>query len=144
MLFKEGVPKKFAKFTRNHLCQSLFFNKVAGLRSVTLFKKRLWQRRFPVNFAKFLRTPFTLNTSGGFFCMKKVKLPEGCRVTPRRQFTFTHLFCKDTVYKNYKDQISQFSKNGLRIMLRLFHSKGYFSNGMLENFLLEPLRGRYS
>ena len=27
------------------------------LRSATLLKKRLWHRCFPVNFAKFLRTP---------------------------------------------------------------------------------------
>ena len=27
----EGVLKKFTKFTGKHLCQSLFFNKVAGL-----------------------------------------------------------------------------------------------------------------
>ena len=41
--------------------QSLFFNKVAGLRPArpaTLLKKRLWHRWFPVNFAKFLRIPF--------------------------------------------------------------------------------------
>ena len=28
------------------------------------FKKRLWHRCLPVNFAKFLRTPFLQNTSG--------------------------------------------------------------------------------
>ena len=28
---KEGVLRNFAKFTGKHLCQSLFFNKVAGL-----------------------------------------------------------------------------------------------------------------
>ena len=39
------------------------FNKVAYLRPVTLLKKRLWHRCFPVNFAKFLRTPFFQNTS---------------------------------------------------------------------------------
>ena len=38
--------------------QSLFFNKVAGLRPANLLKKRLWHRHFPVNFSKFLRTPF--------------------------------------------------------------------------------------
>ena len=38
--------------------ESLFFNKVAGFRPATLLKKRLWHRCFPVNFAKFLRTPF--------------------------------------------------------------------------------------
>ena len=30
----------------------------------TLLKKRLWYRCFPVNFGKFLRTPFLQNTSG--------------------------------------------------------------------------------
>ena len=40
------------------------FNKVAALRPATLLKRRLWHRCFPVNFAKFLRTPFLQNTSG--------------------------------------------------------------------------------
>ena len=38
--------------------QGLLFNKVAGLRPATLLKRRLWHRCFPVNFAKFLGTPF--------------------------------------------------------------------------------------
>ena len=33
-------------------------------RPATLLKKSLWHRCFPVNFAKFLRTPFLQNTSG--------------------------------------------------------------------------------
>ena len=37
---KESVLKNFAKFTGKHQCQSLFFNKVAGLRTATLFKKK--------------------------------------------------------------------------------------------------------
>ena len=61
---RKGVLKNFAKFTGKHLCKSLFFNEVAGLRPATLLKKRLWHRCFPVNFAKFLRTPFLQNTSG--------------------------------------------------------------------------------
>ena len=32
--------------------------KKSSLRLATLLKKRLWHRFFPVNFAKFLRTPF--------------------------------------------------------------------------------------
>ena len=55
---KKDVLRNFAKFTGKHLCQSLFCNKVAGLRSATLLKKRLWHRCFPVSFSKFLRTPF--------------------------------------------------------------------------------------
>ena len=63
MFWKKGVLKNFAKITRKPLCQSLFFNKDAALRPATLFKKRLWHRCFPVNFAKFLRTPFLQITS---------------------------------------------------------------------------------
>ena len=38
---KKCVLRNSAKFTGKHLCQSLFFNKVAGLRPATLLKKRL-------------------------------------------------------------------------------------------------------
>ena len=52
---KKSVLRNFAKFTRKHLCHSLFFNKV---RPAPLLKKRLWHRCFLVNFAKFLRILF--------------------------------------------------------------------------------------
>ena len=58
MFCKIGFLRNLTKFTGKNLCQSLFFNKVAGLRPATLFKKRFWHKCFPVNFAKFLRTPF--------------------------------------------------------------------------------------
>ena len=51
---KKGGLRNFAKFTGKHLRQRLFFKK----------KKSLWHRRFPVNFAKFLRTLFLQSTSG--------------------------------------------------------------------------------
>ena len=56
--FPKGVLRNFVKFTGKHLCQSLFFNKVAGLRPAALLKKRLWHRYFLVNSEKFLRTSF--------------------------------------------------------------------------------------
>ena len=62
--FEKGVLRNFTKFTRKYLCQTLFFNKVAGMRPATLLKKRLWHRCFRVNFAKFLRQPFLQNTFG--------------------------------------------------------------------------------
>ena len=40
-MWKGGVLKYFSKFTRKHLCWSLFFNKLAGLRLATVLKKRL-------------------------------------------------------------------------------------------------------
>ena len=54
---RKVVLRNFVKFTWKHLCQRLFFNKVAGLSPAILFKKRLFRGCFPVNFAKFLRTP---------------------------------------------------------------------------------------
>ena len=63
LFYNKNVLKNFAKFTIKHLCQSLLLNKVAGLVPVTLLKKRLCHRCFPVNFAKFLRRPFLQNTS---------------------------------------------------------------------------------
>ena len=53
---KKGGFINFAKFTRKHLCQSLFFN-----------KKRLQHNCFPENVAQFLRTPFLYYNSSGCF-----------------------------------------------------------------------------
>ena len=61
---RKGVLENLAKFTGKQLCQSLSFNKVVGLRHAALLKKKLWHSCFPVNFTKFLRTPFLQNTSG--------------------------------------------------------------------------------
>ena len=48
---KKDVLQNFVKFTGKHLWQSLLFSKV--------LKKRLWHRCFLVNYANFLRTPFS-------------------------------------------------------------------------------------
>ena len=61
---KKGALANFTKFTGKHLSQSLFFNKVAGLRAATLLKKKLRHRYVTVNFANFLRTPYLQNTFG--------------------------------------------------------------------------------
>ena len=47
----KDVLKNFVKFTAKHLNQSLW-------------QRRLWHLCFPVNIAKFLRTPFLQNKSG--------------------------------------------------------------------------------
>ena len=36
VFYKKGVLKNFVKFTGKHLCQSLFFNKIAGLKLTKL------------------------------------------------------------------------------------------------------------
>ena len=57
---KKSVFRNFTKFTGKHLCQSLFFNKVAGLRPANSCEFS----EISVNFAKFLRIPFLQNSSG--------------------------------------------------------------------------------
>ena len=51
---KKGVLKNFAKFTGKHLCQILFFNKVAGLR----FKKENLAQVFSYEFCEISKSTF--------------------------------------------------------------------------------------
>ena len=53
---KQGVLKNFVKITGKHLCQSLLFNNVPGLRPATLLKTRLWHRCF--QFCRIFRSTF--------------------------------------------------------------------------------------
>ena len=99
---EKGVLRNFAKFRGKQLWQSLFFNKVAGLRPATLLKKRLWQRCFPVNFVKFLRTPFLQNTSGRLFLGRELLLSfKGSQV-----ITFTIFFRFLTILYSWPDYIN--------------------------------------
>ena len=41
---KTVVLRNFAKFTEKHLCQTLLFNKVAGLRPATLLKRKFFAK----------------------------------------------------------------------------------------------------
>ena len=50
---------EISKNSEENICARVsFFNKVGDLKPAILFKKRLWHRCFPMNFVKFLRTPF--------------------------------------------------------------------------------------
>ena len=48
---KKGALRNLEKFIGKYMCQSLFFNKVAG--PAILLKKRPWHMCFPVNSANF-------------------------------------------------------------------------------------------
>ena len=52
---KKVVLNNFAKFSGTHMRKSVFFNS-------TLLKKRQWHKCFPVNFAKFLRKFFFIDS----------------------------------------------------------------------------------
>ena len=66
---RKGVLRNFAKFTGKHLCQVVFYNKVAGPQPdpATLLQKRLWHRCCSMNFATFPRTPFHRTPLNDFF-----------------------------------------------------------------------------
>ena len=74
------------------MCQGLSFNKVAGLRPATLLKKRLWNRCFPVNFAKFLRTSFLQNTSERLPPLKRRLVGGGISISFSCQWEWVNQF----------------------------------------------------
>ena len=61
MFCKKGVLKNIAKFTGKHLCQSLFFNKVA-VRPVALLKKETPAHVFSCKFCEISKNIFYYRT----------------------------------------------------------------------------------
>ena len=58
---KKGCSYKFRNIHREAHASEFFLNKNAGLQSWNFIKKRFQHRFFPVNIAKFLRTPIFEN-----------------------------------------------------------------------------------
>ena len=99
---KKGVLRKFSKFTGKHLCQ------------------RLWHRCFPVNFEKFLRTPFLQNTSGRLLLNFR-----GFRVF---NFALHVLFLQETKLLSVNYVSSEFVLNLLVKFLKGFLYKGFLGH----------------
>ena len=60
---KKDVVRNFAKFTGKHLCQSLFFNKVAGLSlSLNFIKKETLAQVFSCEFCEISNNTFSYRT----------------------------------------------------------------------------------
>ena len=99
MFFKIGVLKKLCRFRRKTPVLEPRFN-----------KKRLQRRCFLVKFAKFLRTPFLQNTSGG--CSRKLNYrkknhSEQIKYKNTQIFHFTQPFqtiftCPNSIIKTEK------------------------------------------
>ena len=62
-MWKKVFLKNFFKFTGKHLCQSLFLNKVEGLKTATLLKKRQAQV-FSCEFCEIFKNIFSQSNSG--------------------------------------------------------------------------------
>ena len=62
---RKGVLRNFAKFTRKHLCQSLFFNKAADLRpkACNFFKKETLEQVFSCEFCEISQNTFCHRTA---------------------------------------------------------------------------------
>ena len=75
VLWKKAVPKSFLTFKGKQLCWSLFLIKLETFRSATLLKRDSNIDVFPVNIAKFLRTPLLKNICG---CFCAVSLLQDC------------------------------------------------------------------
>ena len=132
MFCRRSLLENFPKFTGKHLCQILFFNKVADLRLANLLKKRLWHRCFAVNFAKFLRTLFLQNTSSGCFCRQRIqgyiftkRFIVGFWQGPKYTFNISH---KNTfsIQKHYSQPFST-----IYLLLRLWNCT-YFNIPMFH------------
>ena len=65
VLWKKSVLSNFAKFTEKYLCQSFFFNKVAGF---SLSKERLWHQCFMKILWSFLEHHFYRTPLSDCFC----------------------------------------------------------------------------
>ena len=87
------------------------FNKVASLSPATLLKKRLWHRCFPVNFSKFLRTPFYRTTLGAAAINDLKELIDSFpRDSPHETFTTKQI--KYKLQEQLKDEIVITESNG--------------------------------
>ena len=109
---KKAVLRNFAKLTWKYLCQSLSL-------FPTLLKKKLWLKCFPVNFAKFLRTPLLQNTSGWLLLTKlhdpnrrKMRFPcfelrwllNGMNMSWHSVFSFLFFLYKNNVMREQLDE----------------------------------------
>ena len=81
---KNVALRNFAKFTGKHLCQSLFFDKVAGLKPATLLKRDSCFSVFLSILRNFQEHVFYRIPTGDGFCNKLGELS-------------SHLHCNDSL-----------------------------------------------
>ena len=113
----------FAKFTGKHMCQCLFFNKIAS--PATLLKKRLWHMYFPINFSKFLRAPFLQNTLGQVLLISFAWE----KITARTSARSSHQRCsmKKGVLRNFAKLAGKHLSQSIFLELFYFELHGCFT-----------------
>ena len=120
---KKDVVRNFSKFTSKKIWQSLLLNKVAGL-----LKKRLWHRCFPVNFAKFLRTPFSQNTSRRLLLALLRNVHKSYEFLSKLLFfkTYAYIIIKSLKRSNYLGY--QKTSNSIAALRCIYASRGNLRN----------------
>ena len=102
--------KDFSKFTGKRLYQSLLFNKVTGL-SLQLYQKETPAQMFFCEFSKFIRTPFSQNTSGRLLLCRMVilnlLLSRRFRISCPWQDSFTDYLLKTSSFTGVDDIIEE-------------------------------------
>ena len=68
----QGVLGNIMGVVGEDLCWVLHFNRVTGLKPMTLLISTLWRRYFPVGFVKFLVVPFLQSTCGRLVLLIRV------------------------------------------------------------------------
>ena len=101
---------------------------------VTLFKKRLWHRCFPVNVVKFLGTPFLRNTSGRLLLCSSIYIfLMPCKITSFRiQLTFFHVIS----YTNYLTFSPIQLHSALSLKQKLNKKLVRYTNSSIHNILV--------
>ena len=59
---KKDILRNFTKFTGKHVCQSLFFNKVAGLSACNFIKKETLAQVFSCELCEISKNTFSYRT----------------------------------------------------------------------------------
>ena len=96
VFYKKSVLRNFAKFIEKHLCQNLF---------IKVLKKKLWHRCFPVNFAKFLKTPFLTEPFRQVFLNKKAIAQQFSKV---KTIDRNELLKEKNMMKKHKTKLHQY------------------------------------
>ena len=133
---KKRVLKNFRKFPGKHLCQSLVFNKIAGLRPGTLFKKET------VNFSETFQNNFFANN----WCCTELAWIFGVfhflrHVVMSLLFTGYHWLVK-TFFLVYSNNWAKLDQNlSMHIFVKALHILHFYVINMAEGKIAH--RSRY-
>ena len=93
VFYEERCPQKFHRIHRKKPEPELELGIPAAL-----LKQRIWHRCFPVNFVKFLRTPFLQNTTGRLLLNTYSRCSAGPQPGTSSQFHFLIIFLLGTSF----------------------------------------------